>query len=371
MNSNYKLLSLLIAGCIFIYIALIIYYSPEKFTDLNEHSSKQVNNPETTIDKLDNILLPEKTYKIRFVEPRTCYAYIDGKERYRMQTYQQLFEYWFPDMDCILVEESESADIAVIGNGNSDNSKLRPNEVNIFISIENVPHWNQYPHYSKYGDYNDPLIDIFIYNHKSEIEYLKENKIMIPTILFRMNYFMANYDHLKVSPSIPFSDRKFCLMVNKSGLNNKVGQFQEKLNQIAPVDHISIYDKEIGESSCYNPPELLKIFNQYRFIICFENSYADGYITEKIFNCLLADTIPIYSGSPIINKFINPECHINILQDTNLDSVVLQVKDINSDPEKYQKYITAPKVSHQYLDSNINTEFKHKYLENINAKLKK
>jgi hypothetical protein len=237
-----------------------------------------------------------------------------------------------------------------------------------------MPKWNQYPHYSKYGDYNNPLIDIFIYNHKSSIEYLAvqpdKHKIMIPTILFRMNYFITNYERLKISTQISKQpqERKFCLMVNKSGLNSKVGQFQEKMNAIAPTDHISLYDKEIGESSCYNPPELLNIFNQYRFIICFENSYDPGYITEKIFNCLLADTVPIYSGSSVIHDFINPDCFINITENDDLDQSVAKIRTVNSDPDKYSKYLSAQKITQKYLDSGINTEFKTKYYDAILAK---
>ena len=377
--ATYLLIILLVVIIIFVYLAIVIYNTPP---NPKKHQSEKFEDTEQDIPSTTN-QIPQhqaltREYKVRFVEPRTCYAKIEGKERYRMQSYNQLFEYWFPGMNCRQVQEEEPADIAIIGNGCSDNTALRPNEVNILISIENVPHWNQYPHYSKYGDYNDPLIDIFVYNHKYSIESLADqnnnktnkNKIMIPTILFRMNYFISNYDHLKISATNtkPPKDRKFCLMVNKSGLNSKAGQFQEKMNSIAPTDHISLYDNEIGESSCYNPPELLEIFNQYRFIICFENSYAPGYITEKIFNCLLADTIPIYSGSPIIHDFINPDCFINIGENDDLDQAIAKISEINSDPEKYSQYLTAQKISQKYLDTGINTEFKNKFYDAILAK---
>ena len=377
--ATYLLIILLVVIIIFVYLAIVIYNTPP---NPKKHQSEKFEDTEQDIPSATN-QTPQhqaltREYKVRFVEPRTCYAKIEGKERYRMQSYNQLFEYWFPGMNCRQVQEEEPADIAIIGNGCSDNTALRPNEVNILISIENVPHWNQYPHYSKYGDYNDPLIDIFVYNHKYSIESLADqntnktnkHKIMIPTILFRMNYFISNYDHLKISATNtkPPKDRKFCLMVNKSGLNSKAGQFQEKMNSIAPTDHISLYDKEIGESSCYNPPELLEIFNQYRFIICFENSYAPGYITEKIFNCLLADTIPIYSGSPIIHDFINPDCFINIGENDDLDQAIAKISEINSDPEKYSQYLTAQKISQKYLDTGINTEFKNKFYDAILAK---
>jgi hypothetical protein len=338
-----------------------------KFTDIpvttTLHQIKEQQIQETT--QLSEV------YKIRFVEPRTCYSQINSNSRYRMQSYMQLLDYWFPEMNCIVVDESESADIAVIGNNNSDPSSIRPNELNILISIENMPHWNQYPHYSKYGDYSDPLIDIFIYNHKSSIENLHDGKIMIPVVLFRMNYFITNYNQLKIPVSIPPMKRKFCLMVNKSGLNNKIGLLQEKLDNIDKVDHISLYDKEIENVSCYNSPELLKVFNQYRFIVCFENSYNSGYITEKIFNCLLADTIPIYSGSPIIHEYINPDCFINISENDDINEFVDKIREINSSSDQCIKYLSSPKISQKYLGSGINVEFKNHYKDAIDKKIGK
>ncbi len=46
--------------------------------------------------------------------------------------------------------------------------------------------------------------------------------------------------------------------------------------------------------------EKLKRLNQYKFNLCFENCYHEfwgrDYITEKIFDCFRAKTIPIYWG---------------------------------------------------------------------------
>lgn len=376
METYYTPILITIIVIIITYLGIVIYntnpisLSYKLIPNLFHRTDAFTDIPNTISYKPPSHELLSRQLKLRFVEPRTCFAHIDGTERYRMQSYNQLFEYWLPGLKLQFVNEDEPADIAIIGNGNSDNSAIRPNEVNIFISIENVPHWNQYPHYSKYGDYNDQLIDIFIYNHKSEIEQLSKHKLMIPTVLFRMNYFMNNYDYLKVSPSIPVKERKFCLMVNKSGLNSKVGQFQDKLNAKLQVDHISQYEKEIGSISCYNPPELLKIFNQYKFIICFENSYNPGYITEKIFNCLLADTIPIYSGSSMIHDFINTDCFINIAENDNFDKTVDKIIQINSSNDECSKYISAPKISQKYIDSGITSDFQKKYYDVIEAKLK-
>ncbi len=51
---------------------------------------------------------------------------------------------------------------------------------------------------------------------------------------------------------------------------------------------------------------------RYTFSICFENMVLDGWVTEKIFNSLRAGTIPVYFGAPDIERWVWPECFIDM-----------------------------------------------------------
>jgi hypothetical protein len=50
----------------------------------------------------------------------------------------------------------------------------------------------------------------------------------------------------------------------------------------------------------------------YTFAICFENMKLRGWITEKIFDCLYAGTIPVYLGDPDIADVIPAECFVDM-----------------------------------------------------------
>lgn len=50
----------------------------------------------------------------------------------------------------------------------------------------------------------------------------------------------------------------------------------------------------------------------YTFAICFENSILEGWITEKIFDCFFAGTIPVYLGAPDIEDYIPQDCFIDM-----------------------------------------------------------
>jgi len=50
---------------------------------------------------------------------------------------------------------------------------------------------------------------------------------------------------------------------------------------------------------------------QYTFAICYESMSVEGYVTEKIFDCLAVGTIPIYLGPPDMDKYVPRECYID------------------------------------------------------------
>ncbi|WP_158654479.1 glycosyltransferase family 10 domain-containing protein [Helicobacter felis] len=55
-----------------------------------------------------------------------------------------------------------------------------------------------------------------------------------------------------------------------------------------------------------------EFLSQYKFNLCFENSKAHGYTTEKIIDAYFAHTIPIYWGNPAVALDFNPKSFINV-----------------------------------------------------------
>lgn len=45
-------------------------------------------------------------------------------------------------------------------------------------------------------------------------------------------------------------------------------------------------------------------YQKYKFAICYENTQANGYITEKIFDCFFGGSVPIYLGAQNITDYI-------------------------------------------------------------------
>lgn len=68
--------------------------------------------------------------------------------------------------------------------------------------------------------------------------------------------------------------------------------------------------------SIYHGPceSKLEVLSQYDFCLCFENMQMLGYVTEKLFDCLYAGTIPIYLGAPDIEDLIPKQVYIDFRQ---------------------------------------------------------
>lgn len=89
------------------------------------------------------------------------------------------------------------------------------------------------------------------------------------------------------------------------------------------------------------------ILKNYKFCICFENTKnMNGYVTEKIFDCMHAGCIPIYLGAPNITQYVPADCFIDMRNFKNYEE--LQKFIMHMSEETYAIYIKNIK---QFLSS--------------------
>lgn len=89
----------------------------------------------------------------------------------------------------------------------------------------------------------------------------------------------------------------------------------------------------------------------YKFNLSIENEYQDNWITEKFYDSILTDTIPIYFGCKNI-KEIYPEDGYILIEDINdLESIKQQLNYIqeHSDELYNQKIIGARQIKERYF----------------------
>ena len=109
----------------------------------------------------------------------------------------------------------------------------------------------------------------------------------------------------------------------------------------------------------------LDVLKNYKYSICYENVYGlDGYVTEKIFDSMLAGYIPIYWGAKNISSYVPKKCFIDRREFNNNRELYDFLKSIDQqDYEKYQNSIKNffdiggfEKYSSKYFAKQISTD---------------
>ena len=80
----------------------------------------------------------------------------------------------------------------------------------------------------------------------------------------------------------------------------------------------------------------LDTISEYTYLLCFENVILKGWVTEKIFDCFAAGTVPIYWGAPDIETFVPRECFIDMRNFKGYDELRMYLKSL--DQESIEKY---------------------------------
>jgi hypothetical protein len=81
----------------------------------------------------------------------------------------------------------------------------------------------------------------------------------------------------------------------------------------------------------------IRILQQYKFDICYENAQLNGWLSERIFESFAAGCIPIYWGAQSIEKYIPKQCFID--RTTFKDNQELYLFLITMTEQMYQEYI--------------------------------
>lgn len=101
---------------------------------------------------------------------------------------------------------------------------------------------------------------------------------------------------------------------------------------------------------------------EYQFSICYENGRdITGYITEKVFDCLFAGTIPVYWGPQNIGDHVPSNCYIDRTNYKTHEELFKYLKNMSLEEiQNYQRSIV------EFLKSDRVNEFSSEHFaENI------
>ena len=113
----------------------------------------------------------------------------------------------------------------------------------------------------------------------------------------------------------------------------------EIAKQIADSGQVDMYGKAFNYI-----PRKIDALKDYRFSFAMENDCYESYFTEKLHDCLLTGTMPIYLGAPNIGDFYNLDGIV--IMDKNANGEVTFDSEILSE-EYYNDHIDAVKDNYE------------------------
>jgi len=142
------------------------------------------------------------------------------------------------------------------------------------------------------------------------------------------------------------SKTKFCSFLVSNPDGKERTDFFYKLNKYKKVDSGGSFLNNIG----YKVSDRFDFIKDYKFSLSFENSSYPGYTTEKIFQPMKVNSIPIYWGNPNVQTDFNTRSFVNIHDFKSFDDAIEHIKDIDNDKKLYRQYLEQP----YFVDNKIN-----------------
>ncbi len=175
----------------------------------------------------------------------------------------------------------------------------------------------------------------------------------------------------------PNNQGKFCCIISNHDSNNTrtniveslsnheiisvAGNIKNNFKNIAKIHNISAGKNEYNKQLC---------LNGFKFNICSESSISPGYISEKLFECIIGGCIPIYYCNhdvDIESEIINNNFIIKY-NNNNVETVTKKILEINNNKKLYDEFVNQNILNNNAYDNIISyyDKLKIKIFEKLN-----
>lgn len=166
-------------------------------------------------------------------------------------------------------------------------------------------------------------------------------------------FYWFSYKAMRVLPPTPREcaiNRKFCVFMYSQEVYGTGAMLRKSLCQKlhneykyveCPGKVLHNYDAE--ELLPRNNPNWIKskreYLNKFKFCIAYENMDLPGYITEKLMDCYLSNTVPIYWGSSKWSSLFPANSMICAQNFESIDALIEYIKRVDQDDDLYMSIL--------------------------------
>ncbi|HVM48067.1 MAG TPA: glycosyltransferase family 10 [Candidatus Acidoferrum sp.] len=144
----------------------------------------------------------------------------------------------------------------------------------------------------------------------------------------------------------------FVVSTNHPKKNRKRMEFFQKLSRYKKVDSGGKFLNNIGGPIPWGWNPKVEFLRRYKFNLAFENESHEGYTTEKLYDAMLARTVPIYWGNPRVGEEFNPKSFLSYYDHGSDEALIEKIIALDRDDAQYLGYARQP-----YFHGNQPNEF--------------
>lgn len=212
------------------------------------------------------------------------------------------------------------------------------------------------------GEAIAPDLNLFDYAFSFDDSLSSKGRVLkIPYYESQIGYTLndvseLNDSKLNISPEdILKGKTKFCNFIysNAKAHPNRDKLFY-KISEYKKVDSLGRHLNNVKIDDTRNSNDWqhisVNLKSKYKFSIAAESASFDGYVSEKIMTSMMANTIPIYWGTPEVKNQYNTKSFINCHDYNNFDEVVARIKEIDENDDLYCEIMSQPWRTQEQLE---------------------
>lgn len=219
--------------------------------------------------------------------------------------------------------------------------KLSKSHIKMFYTGENVKRFPDYlDQCKKFAD----IAIAFDYADTDEyqrfpiwLEYFFEPDSTPASIRKELAEFVTTY--------CPDNERKFASLV----CSHDKGKLRTILfHAMSTIDRVDSGGRYLNNTNALQEEfhdDKARFIGQYKFNICPENTDRDGYVTEKVFQAIRSNTIPIYWGG--LNnpepQVLNKDAILFYDGPGSMPGLLRQIEELHRNPKLFSEFLAQPK----------------------------
>jgi alpha(1,3/1,4) fucosyltransferase len=149
---------------------------------------------------------------------------------------------------------------------------------------------------------------------------------------------------------------RFCNFVYSNKYCSIRNRFFRRLSKYKRVDSAGKLFNNIGGPIGLRGTDKIEFIRPHKFSIAFENESYPGYTTEKIYEAMVVNSLPIYWGNPRVDVDFNPNSFLNFHDYGSLEALLNRVIEVDQDDELYCHYLSQPWFPEDQNPLTIDTE---------------